>query len=123
MRLRKVILLFLILVTNIAAPSLAFAGDDRVILDELLTGDVPQLNANDIKIPDDLKPGYHELQVEVLDDNGVVSSRTALFCKDLKGELHFDNNYKAIVDLLILITMLLFFHLMVNASIIFSFQD
>ena len=92
MRLRKVILLFLILVTNIAAPSLAFAGDDRVILDELLTGDVPQLNANDIKIPDDLKPGYHELQVEVLDDNGVVSSRTALFCKDLKGELHFDNN-------------------------------
>jgi len=92
MRLRKVILLFLILVTNIAAPSLAFAGDNRVILDELLTGDVPQLNANDIKIPDDLKPGYHELQVEVLDDNGVVSSRTALFCKDLKGELHFDNN-------------------------------
>ena len=92
MRLRKVILLFAILVLNIGAPSLAFAGDNRVILDQLLTGDLPQLNANDIKIPDDLKPGYHELQVEVLDDNGVVSSKTALFCKDLEGELHFDNN-------------------------------
>jgi hypothetical protein len=92
MRLHKVILLTAILVLNIGAPSLAFAGDNRVILDQLLTGDVPQLNANDITIPDDLKPGYHELQVEVLDDNGVVSSKTALFCKDLKGELHFDNN-------------------------------
>ena len=69
MRLRKVILLFVILLLNIGAPALAFAGDNRVILDQLLTGDVPQLNANDIKIPDDLKPGYHELQVEVLDDN------------------------------------------------------
>lgn len=92
MKLRKVILLFLVIVFNVGAPTLALADDNRVILDQLLTGDVPQLNANDIKIPDDLKPGYHELQVEVLDDNGVVSSRTALFCKDLTGELHFDNN-------------------------------
>jgi hypothetical protein len=92
MKLRKVILLFFIVLFNLGAPSLALAEDNRVILDQLLTGDVPQLNANDIKIPDDLKPGYHELQVEVLDDSGVVSSRTALFCKDLTGELHFDNN-------------------------------
>jgi len=92
MKLRKLLLLFLVLVLNVGAPSLALAEDNRVILDQLLTGDVPQLNANDIKIPDDLKPGYHELQVEVLDDSGVVSSRTALFCKDLTGELHFDNN-------------------------------
>jgi hypothetical protein len=92
MKLRKVSLLFFIVLFNLGAPSLSLAEDNRVILDQLLTGDVPQLNANDIKIPDDLKPGYHELQVEVLDDSGVVSSRTALFCKDLAGELHFDNN-------------------------------
>lgn len=73
----------------ITAPT--FAAENRVILDQLLTGDIPQLNASDIKIPDDLKPGYHELQVEVLDDSGVISSKTALFCKDLTGELHFDN--------------------------------
>jgi hypothetical protein len=92
MKITKLIFVSLILILNIGAPSIAFAEDSRVILDQLLTGDVPQLNASDIKIPDDLKPGYHELQVEVLDDVGVVSSKTALFCKDLAGELHFDNN-------------------------------
>jgi hypothetical protein len=92
MRIKQVILLLFLLTFTIASPSMAFAQDNRVILDQLLTGDTPQLNAEDIKIPDDLKPGYHELQVEVLDDTGVVSSKTALFCKDLAGELHFDNN-------------------------------
>ena len=92
MRIKKVILLMFLLTFTIASPSMAFVEDNRVILDQLLTGDTPQLNAEDIKIPDDLKPGYHELQVEVLDDTGVVSSKTALFCKDLAGELHFDNN-------------------------------
>jgi hypothetical protein len=92
MKITKLIFVSLIVILNVGAPSTVFAEDSRVILDQLLTGDVPQLNANDIKIPDDLKPGYHELQVEVLDDVGVVSSKTALFCKDLSGELHFDNN-------------------------------
>jgi hypothetical protein len=92
MKLIKSCFLFTIIFINLYATSTAFAAESQVILDQLLTGDVPQLNANDIKIPDDLKPGFHELQVEVLDDSGVVSSKTALFCKDLKGELHFDNN-------------------------------
>jgi len=92
MRIKKVVLLIFLLTFTIGSPSMAFAEDNRVILDQLLTGDTPQLNAEDIKIPDDLKPGYHELQVEVLDDTGVVSSKTALFCKDLEGELRFDNN-------------------------------
>jgi len=92
MKIRKLFFLFVVLISSIGSPSLALAQDNRVILDQLLTGDAPQLNTNDIKIPDDLKPGYHELQVEILDDNGVVSSRTALFCKDLSNELRFDNN-------------------------------
>ena len=92
MRIKKITLLLFLLTFTIGSPSLALAEDNRVILDQLLTGDTPQLNAEDIKIPDDLKPGYHELQVEVLDDTGVVSSKTALFCKDLEGELRFDNN-------------------------------
>jgi hypothetical protein len=92
MKIRNLVLLFVVLTFSVGSTSLALAQDNRVILDQLLTGDAPQLNTNDIKIPDDLKPGYHELQVEILDDNGVVSSRTALFCKDLSNELHFDNN-------------------------------
>ena len=92
MRVRNSFLAFLLLILTVGVPSVAIAEDNRVILDQLLTGDSPQLNAEDIKIPDDLKPGYHELKVEVLDDLGVVSSKTALFCKSIDGELHFDNN-------------------------------
>lgn len=92
MKFLKYSLVGFLLSINLFAMSSAFAEDSRVILDQLLTGDVPQLNTDDIQIPEDLKPGFHELQVEVLDETGVVSSRTALFCKDLKGELNFDNN-------------------------------
>ncbi len=92
MKFKALLAAIAIIFLNLAGPSAVFASENRVILDQLLTGDAPQLNANDIKIPDDLKPGFHELQVEILDDNGVVSSKTALFCKDLSGELHFDNN-------------------------------
>ena len=53
MKITKLIFVSLILILNIGAPSIAFAEDSRVILDQLLTGDVPQLNASDIKIPDD----------------------------------------------------------------------
>jgi hypothetical protein len=72
------------------APASAADGP-KVILDQLLTGDAPDLSAQDLNIPDDLAPGFHELTVEVYDDNGVISTKTALFCKDLNGELHFDN--------------------------------
>jgi hypothetical protein len=92
MKVRNSFLAFLLLILTVGMPSTSLAEDNRVILDQLLTGDSPQLNAEDIKIPDDLKPGYHELKVEVLDDLGVVSSKTALFCKSIDGELHFDNN-------------------------------
>jgi len=67
------------------------AAEPKIILDQLLTGDSPDLSAQDLNIPDDLAPGFHSLTVEVYDDNGVISSKTALFCKDLQGELHFDN--------------------------------
>jgi hypothetical protein len=91
MILKRLLLAGMLVFLNLASPASAFANENRVILDQLLTGDAPQLDASEIKIPDDLKPGFHELQVEVLDDIGIVSSKTALFCKDLDGELHFDN--------------------------------
>ncbi len=63
----------------------------QIILDQLLTGPIPELNAKDLNIPADLSPGFHELTVEVYDKKGVISTKTALFCKDLQGQLHFDN--------------------------------
>ena len=84
---RIVLLCFLI----VFIPSAASADTPRVILDQLLTGDTPALNAKDLNIPEDLLPGFHQLTVEVYNDSGVVSTETALFCKNLLGELHFDN--------------------------------
>ena len=67
------------------------ASQPQVILDELLTGPIPALNAKDLHIPSDLAPGFHQLTVQVYNDAGVISSETALFCKDNAGVLHFDN--------------------------------
>ena len=79
-----------IVILSTFAPALA-VEQPKVILDQLLTGDTPDLSAQDLNIPDDLNPGFHSLTVEVYDDNGVISTKTALFCKSLTGELHFDN--------------------------------
>ena len=74
----------------LSAP-MVMADSPRVILDQLLTGPTPALNARDLNIPPDLAPGFHQLTVEVYNESGVVSTETALFCKNLLGELHFDN--------------------------------
>ena len=74
-----------------AAPTPAPSAQPQVILDQLLTGPVPALSAKDLNIPSNLAPGFHQLTVEVYDDKGVISSKRALFCKDLQGQLHFDN--------------------------------
>lgn len=69
----------------------SYADSERVILDELITGDAPVINLEDLDIPADLEAGYHEILIEVYDDSGVLSSKTALFCKTKTGELKFDN--------------------------------
>jgi hypothetical protein len=85
--------LFLTFLTTpvFAAPQPSPSAQPQVILDQLLTGPVPALSAKDLNIPANLAPGFHQLTVEVYDDKGVISSKTALFCKDLQGQLHFDN--------------------------------
>ena len=91
MKIRNLAIIFLIVIFPLIGIQSSNAKDPQVILDTLLTGDVPALNAKDLNIPTDLEPGFHQLEVQVYDDNGVISTQTALFCKDLKGELHFDN--------------------------------
>ena len=101
---KKVLLRFLIVFLSVISvvPSYAAGSPSpsaspqpnaqpKVILDQLLTGPVPSLSAKDLNIPADLASGYHELTVEVYNDKGVISTKTALFCKDLAGQLHFDN--------------------------------
>ena len=87
MKIRNILMVTLLITIPFISIQSSQAKDPQVILDTLLTGDVPALNAKDLNIPSDLEPGFHELQVQVYDDNGVISTQTALFCKDLKGEL------------------------------------
>ncbi|MEN9736146.1 MAG: hypothetical protein RL129_856 [Actinomycetota bacterium] len=88
---KKISALLLSLCLLVLATGVASADSPRVILDQLLSGPTPALSAKDLNIPSDLTPGFHELTVEVYNDSGVVSTERALFCKDLTGELHFDN--------------------------------
>lgn len=91
MKSRNLAVIFLLIAFPFIGIQPSQAKGPQVILDTLLTGDVPALNAKDLNIPSDLEPGFHELEVQVYDDKSVISTQTALFCKDLNGELHFDN--------------------------------
>lgn len=64
----------------------AFA--DQVILEQLAQSDTEQL---DINLPADLEPGYHQMIVEVLEEENVITSKIAYFCKTLEGEIRLDN--------------------------------
>ncbi len=66
---------------------LAFAQSEIVY--EVIAAD--ELVDVDLEIPDNVASGYHQMLVEVLDDNGVVRSKVALFCKDTDGTVSLDN--------------------------------
>jgi hypothetical protein len=45
-----------------------------------------------VDLPEDLPAGYHEVGVDVVDpDSGKVTTENVKFCKDNKGEIHWDN--------------------------------
>lgn len=45
-----------------------------------------------IELPEDLEPGFHEVLVELQDpDTGAITEEVVAFCKDLLGEVHWDN--------------------------------
>ena len=63
-------------------------ADSRVIYEVVAANDLVNV---DLTIPDSVKPGYHQMLVEVLDSTGVVRSKIALFCKDTDLTIHLDN--------------------------------
>ena len=68
--------------------ALAFA-ESRVIYEIVAANELVDV---DLEIPSTVKPGYHQMLVEVLDDNGLVRSKIALFCKDIDGTVNLDND-------------------------------
>jgi len=83
----KKLFLALVLITQISV--LPSWGADTVLIDRITESEAEEL---DIQIPPQTPSGYHQIQIEVSDDAGIVSSKTILFCKDLLGEIKWDNN-------------------------------
>ena len=82
---RKLLLLAIILINFSVLPSF---GADNVIIDRMTQKEAEEL---DLTIPDDVPPGFHSIEIEVYDDGGTVSKKEIPFCKNLDGEIHWDN--------------------------------
>jgi hypothetical protein len=75
-------------------PGLAF-GADQVIVEKVATSEAGQI---ELQVPDDAPIGHHIMTVEVLDDQGVVTSRDVTFCKDTQGEIQWDDVCPDVID-------------------------
>lgn len=61
---------------------------DTVVIERITQSEAETL---DIQIPEDVPPGHHEVQIEVSDDAGVLSTQTLKFCKTAKGIIKWDD--------------------------------
>ena len=64
-------------------PSLA----EDTVIEQITQSEAEEL---DIEVPDDLEPGYHEMVIEVVDENDVVGEKLIVFCKDYAGNIYWD---------------------------------
>jgi len=69
---------------------------DSVIIDRITAAEAEEL---DIQIPDDVPPGFHSIEIEVYDDGGTLSTQDIVFCKNLTGEIHWDNKCPDVTEL------------------------
>jgi hypothetical protein len=82
---RKLVLLAIILINFSVLPGF---GADNVIIDRITQKEAEEL---DLTIPEDVPAGFHSIEIEVYDDAGTVSKKEIPFCKNLDGEIHWDN--------------------------------
>jgi hypothetical protein len=82
---RKFLLISILIINFSVLPSF---GADDVIIDRITQSEAEQL---DLTIPDSVPPGFHSIEIEVYDDAGTVSKKEISFCKNLDGEIHWDN--------------------------------
>ena len=83
----KKLLLALVLITQISV--LPSWGAETILIDRITQSEAEEL---DIQIPPETPSGFHQIQIEVYDDAGTISAKTILFCKNLLGEIKWDNN-------------------------------
>jgi hypothetical protein len=90
---RKVLLLVLLFLNLSVLPSWSA---DSVIIDRITAAEAEEL---DIQIPDDVPPGFHSVEIEVYDDGGTLSVQEIVFCKNLMGEVRWDNQCPDVTEL------------------------
>ena len=89
----KKLLLALVLITQISV--LPSWGAETILIDRITQSEAEEL---DIQIPPETPSGFHQIQIEVYDDAGTISAKTILFCKNLLGEIKWDNNCPDLVE-------------------------
>ena len=83
---KKKILLGIVL--GLQMLTLSAWASDTVVVDRAVTSQAEELN---IDVPASVLPGFHDVQIQVSDEAGVVNEKTLPFCKNLKGEIHWNN--------------------------------
>jgi len=90
---RKLIALLFLLISIGVNPSSA----SQVVLEKITQ---EEFEALQIEIPNDLAPGYHEMIIEIFNDQEeVVEERLLAFCKTYDGEISWDNSCQDLVEL------------------------
>jgi hypothetical protein len=90
---RKVLLLVLLFLNLSVLPSWSA---DSVIIDRISASEAEDL---DIEIPNDVPPGFHAVEIEVYDESGTLSTQEIVFCKNLTGEVRWDNECPDVTEL------------------------
>ncbi len=90
---RKLIALLFLSISIGVNPSSA----SQVVLEKITQ---EEFEALQIEIPIDLAPGYHEMIIEIFNDQEeVVEERLLAFCKTYDGEISWDNSCQDLVEL------------------------
>lgn len=86
---RNRFILLIVIAFNFIFMPVAFASNTVIIDSTNLSAE--QINNIKLSIPLDLKPSFQSMTINVWDSNNVKSTKTVLFCKDMKGIIHWNN--------------------------------
>ena len=88
---RLIVLLFLLMSVGVYQ-----SNASEIIIEKITKAEFEEL---DIEIPNDLEPGYHEMSIEIYDNQGEVTEEKLLaFCKTYDGEISWDNSCQNLVE-------------------------
>ena len=69
---------------------------ETVLIERLTSSEAEEL---DIQIPATVSPGYHEVIIEISDDNGVLDKKVLTFCKDLDGRIDWASSCPNLISI------------------------